>query len=64
MSVMDKIKHMLKGHESQADQGIEKTGDFVDDKTKGKHRRQVDTAQDTMREQFGTDRDRDNPPQP
>jgi hypothetical protein len=64
MSVMDKIKQMLKGHETQAGQGIDKAGDYVDDRTQGKHRGHVDTAQDKLKRQVGTDRDRDNPPQP
>ncbi|GGW31168.1 antitoxin [Streptomyces xantholiticus] len=67
MSMMDKLKNMLKGHPERTDQGIEKAGDYVDDKTQGKHRRHVDTAQDRMRDQYGgggtagTER-RDEPP--
>lgn len=30
MSVMDKLKEMLKGHEDQAGQGIDKAGDYVE----------------------------------
>lgn len=63
MSMMDKIKSMLKGHESQTDKGIEKTGDMVDEKTQGKYKGQVDTAQDKLREQMGG-QDKDQPPQP
>ncbi|MEU5209860.1 antitoxin [Streptomyces sp. NPDC020742] len=63
MSMMDKIKSMLKGHESQADQGIEKAGDRVDEKTQGAQKGQVDTAQDKLREQFGSGQDKDQPPQ-
>lgn len=54
MSVMDKLKSMLKGHEAQADKGIDKAGDAVDDKTQGKYSGQVDTAQDKLKDQFGT----------
>ncbi|MFI6088335.1 antitoxin [Streptomyces sp. Je 1-332] len=61
MSVMDKLKQMLKGHEDKAGQGIDKAGDFVDDKTQGKYSSQVDTGQDKLRDQFG--RDQDRPPQ-
>ncbi|WP_371649948.1 MULTISPECIES: antitoxin [unclassified Streptomyces] len=56
MSVMDKLKQMLKGHEDQAGQGIDKAGDFVDEKTQGKYSSQVDTAQDKLKEQLGSDR--------
>ncbi|WP_328382031.1 antitoxin [Streptomyces sp. NBC_00400] len=63
MSMMDKIKSMLKGHESQTDKGVDKAGDMVDDKTQGKYKGQVDTAQEKMRDQFGGE-GRDRPPQP
>ncbi|MGW7552175.1 antitoxin [Streptomyces rimosus] len=61
MSVLDKLKQMLKGHEDQAGKGVDKAGDFVDDRTQGKYSGQVDTAQDKLREQLG--RDQDQPPQ-
>ncbi|MBK5997106.1 antitoxin, partial [Streptomyces sp. MBT58] len=61
MSAMDKIKKMLKGHEDQAGKGIDKAGDMVDDRTKGKYSGHVDTAQDKLRQQFGTERDQDGP---
>ncbi|MEV5969557.1 antitoxin [Streptomyces sp. NPDC051921] len=53
MSMMDKLKQMLKGHEEQAGQGIDKAGDFVDEKTQGKYRSQVDTGQDKLKQQMG-----------
>ncbi|AZM56946.1 kanamycin biosynthetic protein [Streptomyces sp. WAC 01529] len=61
MSVMDKLKQMLKGHEEKAGQGIDKAGDFVDGKTQGKYSGQVDTAQDRLREQFGGDSGQEPP---
>ncbi|MFI6151229.1 antitoxin [Kitasatospora sp. NPDC051170] len=61
MSMLDKLKQMLKGHEDQAEKGIDKAGDFADEKTQGKYSSQVDTAQDKLKEQFG--RDQDQPPQ-
>ncbi|MGW7363275.1 antitoxin [Streptomyces sp. NPDC054841] len=65
MSVMDKLKHLLKGHEDQASKGVDKAGDTVDEKTQGKHSSQVDTAQDKLKEQFGGDQGgQDRPPQP
>ncbi|MET9293927.1 antitoxin [Streptomyces sp. NPDC003077] len=63
MSVMDKLKQMLKGHEDQAGKGIDKAGDAFDERTQGKYSGQVDTAQDKLRGQFGAgaggDSDRD-----
>ncbi|WP_236243517.1 antitoxin [Streptomyces sp. CC228A] len=64
MSVMDKLKQMLKGHEAKAGQGIDKAGDFVDEKTQGKYSSQVDTAQEKLRQQLGQEPDtRREPPQ-
>ncbi|MCF3176781.1 MULTISPECIES: antitoxin [Streptomyces] len=63
MSMMDKIKSMLKGHESQTDKGVEKAGDMVDDKTQGKYKGQVDTGQEKLRDEFGGGPGQDRPPQ-
>ncbi|GCD39259.1 hypothetical protein OEIGOIKO_07089 [Streptomyces chrestomyceticus JCM 4735] len=63
MSVLDKLKQMLKGHEDQAGKGVDKAGDFVDDKTQGKYSGQVDTAQDKLKGQFDQDQGQDQPPQ-
>ncbi|MFI9118461.1 antitoxin [Streptomyces bikiniensis] len=61
MSVMDKLKGMLKGHEDQAGKGVDKAGDFADEKTRGKYSGQVDSAQDKLKQQLG--RDQGTPPQ-
>ncbi|MFF3262165.1 antitoxin [Streptomyces sp. NPDC002932] len=53
MSMLDKIKDLMKGHPDQARQGVEKGGDFVDKKTGGKHRGQVDSAQQKLNDQIG-----------
>ncbi|AJE83036.1 MULTISPECIES: antitoxin [Streptomyces] len=53
MSMMDKLKQMLKGHPEQTGKGIDKAGDFVDGKTGGKYKGQVDSLQDKMRDQYG-----------
>ncbi|POX42343.1 kanamycin biosynthetic protein [Streptomyces sp. Ru73] len=63
MSVMDKLKQMLKGHEDQAGKGIDKGGDLLDERTQGKYSRHVDTAQDKLKDQFGRDQGQDRPPQ-
>ncbi|TQE39204.1 antitoxin [Streptomyces ipomoeae] len=70
MSVMDKLKRMLKGHEEQAGRGVDKAGDFVDEKTQGKYSGQVDAAQERLRQQLGAEQPgrgepgRERPPQP
>ncbi|MFD5424252.1 antitoxin [Streptomyces sp. NPDC127084] len=73
MSMMDKIKQMLKGHEHHASQGIDKAGDMADERTQGKYSRHVDTAQDKLKQQLGDQpgqmgqpgqTGQDRPPQP
>ncbi|MDI3407534.1 antitoxin [Streptomyces cavernicola] len=66
MSVMDKLKQMIKGHEEKAGQGVDKAGDMVDEKTQGKYSKHVDTAQEKLKQQLGTDQQakgQDDPPQ-
>ncbi|MGW3499000.1 antitoxin [Streptomyces sp. NPDC001020] len=63
MSVMDKLRHLLKGHEDQESRGIDRSGDFVDDKTQGKYTDQVDQAQEVLKERLRSDQ-QDDPPQP
>ncbi|MFF0793546.1 antitoxin [Streptomyces spiralis] len=63
MSMMDKLKGLLKGHEEQAGKGIDKGGDYIDERTQDKYRGQVDTAQDRLKEQMrDQDRGPDQPP--
>lgn len=62
MSALDKIKKMLKGHEGQTGRGVGKAGDTVGERTRGKHSGRVGTAQDRLRQQFGTKRHQDGPP--
>ncbi|MFG2894166.1 antitoxin [Streptomyces sp. NPDC048248] len=62
MSMMDKLKNMLKGHEDQTSKGIDKAGDFADSKTDDKYKGQVDSTQEKLRKQYGTPGDQDQPP--
>ncbi|WP_328929666.1 antitoxin [Streptomyces sp. NBC_00190] len=62
MSALDKLKKMLKGHEDQSSQAIDKSGDFVDEKTQSKYSSQVDTAQEALKQQLNQDRE-ERPPQ-
>ncbi|MFE6866245.1 antitoxin [Kitasatospora sp. NPDC057692] len=59
MSMLDKLKSMLKGHEEQAEKGVDKAGDMVDERTQGKYSGQVDAGQEKLKEQLRDDR----PPQ-
>jgi hypothetical protein len=58
MSMLDKIKDMLKGHPDQARQGVEKAGDAFDAKTQNKYSGQTDTTQQKLNDQFGSEDDR------
>ncbi|MEU2869459.1 antitoxin [Streptomyces olivoreticuli] len=53
MSMLDKLKGLLKGHEEQATQGVEKAGDAFDAKTGNKYQSQTDTVQQKLNEQIG-----------
>ncbi|MDT0452279.1 antitoxin [Streptomyces hesseae] len=54
MSMLDKLKDMLKGHEDTARQGVDKAGDAFDERTGNKYQSQVDEAQRRINEQLGT----------
>lgn len=53
MSMLDKLKGLLKGHEDQARQGVDKAGDAFNEKTGNKYGEQVDTAKQKLDEQLG-----------
>ncbi|KUH39977.1 MULTISPECIES: antitoxin [Streptomyces] len=53
MAMMDKLKSMLKGHEGQSSRGVDKVGDMVGRRTRGKHSRHVGTAQERLKDQLG-----------
>jgi hypothetical protein len=61
MSVVDKIKDMLKGHPEQAKKGVDKGADYIDEKTQGKYHSQVDTAREKTEKQFGQQQDKEPP---
>ncbi|MGK5637405.1 antitoxin [Streptomyces sp. URMC 126] len=53
MSMLDKLKGLLKGHEDTTRQGVEKAGDAFDARTGNKYQSQVDAAQRKIDEQLG-----------
>jgi hypothetical protein len=53
MGFLDKAKKLIGEHDDKVDQGIEKAGDAVDDKTGGKYAAQVDKVQDIAEEKTG-----------
>lgn len=52
MSLLDRLKNMVGGHEDKARQGIDKAGDMIDKKTGGKHSDKVDRVQDALRDKL------------
>lgn len=46
----DKAKDLAGEHSDQVDEGLEKAGDFVDEKTGGKHSDKIDRGVDKARE--------------
>ncbi|MGK5679078.1 antitoxin [Actinoplanes sp. URMC 104] len=53
MGFMDKAKDFADKHDEQVDQGIEKAGDQVDQRTGDKYSSQVDKAQDAAQQRTG-----------
>lgn len=52
-SAKDKVSGLAGDNQDKIDEGVEKAGDVVDDKTGGKFSDQVDSAQDAAKDQFG-----------
>lgn len=53
MGILDKAKQFADDNPDKVNEGIEKVGDAIDDKTGGKHADKVDKAQDAAREHLG-----------
>jgi hypothetical protein len=53
MGFLDDAKKLVDEHEDQVDQGIEKAGDLVDDKTGGQYAGQVDQGQEFLEGRTG-----------
>ncbi|HET6530171.1 MAG TPA: antitoxin [Actinoplanes sp.] len=54
MSFMDKAKDFADDHDKQVDQGLEKAGDQIDDRTGGKYASPVDKGVDQAQERTGS----------
>ncbi|HEX8343120.1 MAG TPA: antitoxin [Actinoplanes sp.] len=53
MGFLDKAKDLADKHDEQVDQGIEKAGDQVDQRTGDKYSSQLDKAQDQAQQRTG-----------
>jgi hypothetical protein len=54
MSIVDKVKHLIGQHPDKAEEGIDKAGDMIDERTGGKYADKVDTAQEKATEYTDT----------
>ncbi|MBB5939100.1 antitoxin [Streptomyces zagrosensis] len=52
MSMLDKLKGMLKGHEETAQKGIDKAGDAANRRTGGKHSGKIDSTRQRLNDQM------------
>jgi hypothetical protein len=50
MSILDKVKDLLKGKSDQMDSAIDKAADVADDKTGGKYTEKIDDAADKAKD--------------
>ena len=53
MGFMDKAKDFADKHDEQVDQGIDKAGDQIDDRTGNKHSDQIDKGVDQAQARTG-----------
>ena len=53
MSFMDKAKDFADKHDEQVDQGIDKAGDQIDQRTGNKHSEQIDKGVDQAQARTG-----------
>ncbi|WP_035855911.1 antitoxin [Cryptosporangium arvum] len=54
MSFMDKAKDFADKHDKQVDQGLEKAGDQVDERTGNKHSSHIDKGVDAAQQHTGS----------
>ena len=54
MSFLDKAKDFADDHDKQVDQGLDKAGDQIDDRTGNKYSSQIDKGVDQAQERTGT----------
>ena len=53
MGIFDKAKDLAAEHDDKVDEGIEKAGDFLNEKTGGAHKEMIDRARDFAQEHTG-----------
>lgn len=51
--IFDKVKNFLQGHPEQADQGLDKAGGLINDRTGGTYSDQIAKGDEMVRQQLG-----------
>ncbi|MBB1252616.1 antitoxin [Streptomyces alkaliterrae] len=49
-NLKDKVEDLAESHGEKITEGLEKAGDFIDDKTSGKYSKQIDSGVDKAQE--------------
>ena len=52
MGIFDKAKDALSEHDDKVDTGVDRAGDFADEKTDSKYANQVDQGQDYAKDEL------------
>jgi MT0933-like antitoxin protein len=52
MGIFDRAKDAPSGQQGKVDEGVEKAGDILDDKTEGKYAEQVDQGQEIAKDKL------------
>ena len=63
-SFFDRVKDFITGHPEQADQGLDKVEEIIDERTGGQYSEQVAKGDDIVREQLGIPDDEATVPEP
>lgn len=63
-SFFDKVKDFIQGHPEQADQGLDKAEEVLDERTGGQYSEQIAKGDDMVRERLGVPEDQATVPVP
>jgi hypothetical protein len=63
-SFFDKVKDFITGHPEQADQGLDKAEEMLDERTGGQYTEQIAQGDDVVRERLGLPDDEATVPEP
>lgn len=63
-SFFDKVKDFIQGHPEQADQGLDRASEVLDERTGGRYSEQIAKGDDMVRERLGIQEDQATLPEP